>query len=201
MSPTLLSRPVALFRTAPEVDGLSPAPKGRTGLDWVWTTLLVGVVALAAVAAWPARHARTAAAAGGPGGPAAREVGPRVGGWPLSGSAAPRREDEMDAEMAAARVRIFEKEAVAAALVRGDVTAGQAADRFRQMLAQEPKVRAALRLHHPEATDGDLGVYMLINFVNRVGWTHPAGTAPVLAELQAAVARPGPELVAAVGVE
>jgi hypothetical protein len=115
----------------------------------------------------------------------------------VAAPAADRRTADLDAELVAVQARVREKSAVATALVRGDLTADQATARFRRMLAQEPQVRAALRREHPDATDADLAVHMLINFVERERRTHAAGTAPVLAELRAAVGRPAPDSLAA----
>jgi hypothetical protein len=149
-----------------------------TVMRWVVTTGLVGVAAVGAVAAVTVRPDRNGSG---------EAAGPRAGAWPVLASADARRAGSMDVELEAVRARIREKEDVAAALVRGELSADRAAARFGRLLEQEPKVRAALRLQYPDATDADLAVHLLINFVERERRTHAGSAAPVLAELRAAV--------------
>jgi hypothetical protein len=213
MTPTLLPRLALLATTRPApiahedplaLDRLATTDRGRprgwrSPGRWVVTTGLI-VAFAGAVAVWPARNARGEAAPDRPDqGAPGSATAPRAGGWPLFASAEARREDQMTAEIDAVRGRIREKEAIAAALIRGEMTAERAIARFAFFLGQEPTGQAALQCRHPGVADADLAIYMLIHFVERARDAGTAGADLVVAELQAAVARPGPELAAAVG--
>jgi hypothetical protein len=107
--------------------------------------------------------------------------------------AAARQGDDLDAAIRAAQERVRQKEAVAAALVRGNMTADQAIAQYRRALAQDPVAQAGLRCRYPDAPADDLAVHMLIHFLERQRRQTPGGPDAVLAGLRTAVGRPGPE--------
>jgi hypothetical protein len=159
----------------------------RLPVRWVVTAGFVAAAAVA-VAAWPAWNARGEPVPdrpdeGVPGGATA----PWAGGWPLFASAETRREERMIAGIEAARTRIPEKETIAAALIRGEITAERAIARFAFLLAEEPTGRAALRRRYPGVDDADLAIYMLIQYVERARNTDAAAADSVVAGLRAAV--------------
>ena len=99
-----------------------------------------------------------------------------------------RRSDELAAEFRATARRSRVKTDVAAALVRGEVSVGEAEAAFRKLLTAEPLVRARLREEWPAASDRELVLRNLAAFVE---WRHrhdPERVAVALGKLNEAIA-------------
>jgi hypothetical protein len=100
-----------------------------------------------------------------------------------------RQARELDNRQRLVLQRVMEKEAVVHALVRGEITLDQAAERFRQLTADDAAALAYLRSFHPAASDEELHYRNVLGFVRGMVWTHPARFAEVFARLEDEVRR------------
>jgi hypothetical protein len=80
-----------------------------------------------------------------------------------------RRADEVTARLRAAAERTRVKIEVAGALVRGELSVEEAEEHFRRVLAADPLVWSRLRAAWPDATERQLVLQNLTDFVR---WQH-----------------------------
>jgi hypothetical protein len=97
-----------------------------------------------------------------------------------------REARDLDARLPAAIGRWTGKRAAAAALVRGDLTLDQAAERFRAVNAASPEAAGYLRALHPTATAEEATCWQVLRYTQTVV-DPPDGamTSPPLARLLA----------------
>jgi hypothetical protein len=85
--------------------------------------------------------------------------------------------------------RIIEKQEIARALLRGDVTFHRAADRFRELSSDDPAALDQLRIRFPGASDAELWHRQVIGYVQGFAHDDSARVAALVPKLEAEVAR------------
>lgn len=99
------------------------------------------------------------------------------------------RTRELKARLAEAQEQMQAKDAVAAALARGELTLGEAADRFRAIHGGEPGPLSAMRLQYPGASDEELYHRNVVLYVQRAARNGVPGAAAILPRLESDLAR------------
>ena len=100
-----------------------------------------------------------------------------------------RRADEVSARIRATAERTRVKIEVAGALVRGELSIEEAEDHFRRVLAADPFIWSRLRATWPDATDRQLVLQNLTDFVRWQHWGDADRVPAVLARLAEARSR------------
>ena len=90
----------------------------------------------------------------------------------------------MEAERLSVLARVPARTAVAEAVVRGDLSLDDAADRFAVLNADNHVVLAAYRVWHPGATDGELVRRQVLQFVRTLRNQSPVEVAAAVARLE-----------------
>jgi hypothetical protein len=83
--------------------------------------------------------------------------------------------------------RVLQKQEVATALIFGEVTFTEAADRLRELGRNE--IPVCLRQFHPAATDAEIWYHQVIAFVKGLGYNYPDRVAILVPKLQSEVAQ------------
>jgi len=96
---------------------------------------------------------------------------------------------ELDDRQRLVLQRVMEKENVVNALVRGEITLDHAAERFRQLTADDSATIAYLRTFYPAATQEELHYRNVLGFVRGMVWTQPARVGELLARFEEEVRR------------
>jgi hypothetical protein len=91
---------------------------------------------------------------------------------------------ELTEQIRAAESRVNAKRAIAAGLVRGELTTERAAARCREILDDEPTVLTRLRETYPAAADDEIALRQVIIFVRLVAPPDSERAAAVLYELE-----------------
>jgi hypothetical protein len=96
-----------------------------------------------------------------------------------------RQHAELDARCRAAVGRVTEKDAVAVALLRGDLGLAEAADRVRAIATADPAALARLRRWHAGASDEELWYRHVLDFARSAVTQRPDLDRARLARLEA----------------
>jgi hypothetical protein len=100
-----------------------------------------------------------------------------------------RRAAELKTQWAGALERSRERDAVATALVRGELTMAQAIDRFRALLRDDPAVLYGLHTSHPGVDEPFLPILQLAGIVDSHVPGDPIRKADIITRLNALVPR------------
>jgi hypothetical protein len=96
---------------------------------------------------------------------------------------------KLEGERLSALDRVQSRTDIAQALVRGDLSLDDAADRFQMLNRENPTAISAFRTWYPEATDEELVRRQVIQFVRTLRTQSPADVAAVLPRLEAELTR------------
>jgi len=124
-----------------------------------------------------------------------RRPEPAAGRWAtVDPEAELRRGSELRADLATAQRQLREKDTVAEALVRGELTLDEAASRFWEIHGGEIGPLVKLRLHYPNASDRELYHRNVLVFVHRAAARGVPGAAAAVPRLEAEFARKLPRM-------
>jgi hypothetical protein len=120
--------------------------------------------------------------------PAAALLAATLGTPPAAEDPDRRRHEDLDARQQWALRRLADKEAAVAAVVRGELTFDQAADRLRASDAGDATAPARLRISFPRAGAADLYRWQLASFLR--GPNRPPRAAALADRLEAGLRSP-----------